>query len=53
MLSRGESVAKIAELMGISVKTAAVHRDNLRKKLGCHDSRELIARLARSYGGSA
>lgn len=53
LLSRGESVAKIADVMGISVKTAAVHRDNLRKKLGCQDSRELIARLARSYGETA
>ncbi len=51
LLSHGTSVAEIAERMGISPKTAAVHRDNLRKKLGCRDTNELIARLARHYAG--
>lgn len=49
-LSRGASVTEIAGLLGISPKTAAVHRDNLRRKLGCRDTNELIARLARLYG---
>jgi DNA-binding NarL/FixJ family response regulator len=50
-LSRGAPMSEIAGLLGISPKTAAVHRDNLRRKLGCRNTNELIARLARLYGG--
>ena len=49
LLSRGLSVARIAEEVGISANTIAAHRDNIRKKLGCRDTAELIARLARVY----
>lgn len=50
LLSHGTPLVEIATQMGISPKTAAVHRDNLRKKLGCRDTNELIARLARHFG---
>lgn len=50
LLSRGASVAHIASIIGVSMKTAAAHRDNLRKKFGCRESNELIARLARIFG---
>jgi len=46
LLSRGLSVAEIALRVGTSRKTVSVHRDNLRIKLGCRDSTELVARLA-------
>ncbi len=50
MLSHGNSINDIAKVLGISMKTASAHRDNLRVKLQCRDSNELIARLARLYG---
>lgn len=53
LLSRGESIQRISEFLGIGIKTASAHRDNLRKKLGCSDSRELIARLAKHYGDNS
>ena len=46
LLGQGVSVAQIGETIGISKKTAAVHRDNIRRKLNCRDSNELIARLS-------
>lgn len=49
LLSRGLSVAEIAHLVGASKKTVSVHRDNVRIKLRCRDSTELVARLARIY----
>lgn len=49
LLSRGLSVTKIAPLIGASRNTVSVHRDNLRIKLGCRDSTELVARLAWIY----
>lgn len=52
MLSHGNSINDIARALGISMKTASVHRDNLRMKLQCRDSNELIARLARLYGAA-
>lgn len=47
-LARGDSIQTIAELLGVSKKTAAIHRDNLRIKLSCDTSNELIALLARN-----
>ncbi len=49
-LSRGLSVVLIARAIGISSKTVAVHRDNIRKKLNCRDTKDLVARLARMEG---
>lgn len=49
LLSQGLSVAEIAHLVQASRKTVCVHRDNLRIKLRCRDSTELVARLAWSY----
>ena len=40
------SIAEIGRTIGISKKTVAVHRDNIRRKLNCRDSNELIARLS-------
>lgn len=45
-LSLGASIHAIAHDLNISSKTAAVHRDNLRTKMQCASTRELIARLA-------
>ncbi len=50
-LARGQSTADIAARLKISKKTAAIHRDNLRKKLHCRTSNELIALLARNLSG--
>lgn len=47
-LARGLSIQSIAEGLGVSKKTAAIHRDNLRGKLNCATSNELIALLARN-----
>ncbi|TNF18312.1 MAG: response regulator transcription factor [Rhodobacteraceae bacterium] len=47
-LAHGHSITAIAETLGISKKTAAIHRDNLRGKLNCATSSELIALLARA-----
>lgn len=49
LLGGGFSVSRIAHDMGLSPKTIAAHRDNLRKKLDCRDSYELISRLAKLY----
>ncbi len=40
LVSFGYSIAKISETLGINIKTAAAHCDNIRKKLKCADSRE-------------
>ncbi|MGR3500915.1 response regulator [Pseudaestuariivita sp.] len=52
-LAQGQSMGDIAEAFGISKKTAAIHRDNLRTKLHCATSRELIALLARSLSNTS
>lgn len=48
-LSRGDSIQTIATELGVTKKTAAIHRDNLRVKLSCTTSNELIALLARNF----
>lgn len=50
-LAQGQSTVEIAECLKISKKTAAIHRDNLRNKLNCTTSNELIALLARNLSG--
>lgn len=52
LLSRGLSIARIAEEVGANSNTIAAHRDNIRRKLGCRDTTELVARLARFYDAS-
>lgn len=47
-LSQGASIQAIAHALAISGKTVAAHRDNLRLKLQCRSTSELIAHLARS-----
>lgn len=49
LLGGGLSINRIAQDIGLSPKTVAAHRDNIRKKLNCRDSNELIARLAWLY----
>jgi DNA-binding NarL/FixJ family response regulator len=49
LLGNGHSVNRIAHEIGLSPKTVAAHRDNLRKKLDCRSSNELVARLAKLY----
>jgi len=51
-LAQGQSVRAIAKTLGISAKTAAIHRDNLRAKLNCASSSELIAVLSRRFGAA-
>ncbi|MDN2581400.1 response regulator transcription factor [Aquibium sp. ELW1220] len=46
MIGKGVSITEIGRTIGISKKTVAVHRDNIRRKLNCRDSNELIARLS-------
>ena len=46
-LSRGTSIDVIAMGLNISRRTVAVHQENIRKKLDCRDTKELVARLAR------
>ncbi|GAB5486405.1 MAG: response regulator transcription factor [Parasphingorhabdus sp.] len=48
-LARGASIQTIATELGVTKKTAAIHRDNLRIKLRCATSNELIALLARNF----
>ena len=47
-VGRGLSTASIALELGMSPNTVAVHRDNIRRKLNCRDTKELVARLARN-----
>jgi DNA-binding NarL/FixJ family response regulator len=47
LIARGLPIGAIAAALEISANTAAVHRDNVRKKLQCRDTKALIARLAR------
>lgn len=42
MIAEGNSNSKVAELMGISVKTVETHRANLMRKLGVHDVTGLV-----------
>jgi len=49
LLGGGLSISRIAQQICLSPKTVAAHRDNIRRKLGCRDSNELIARLAKLY----
>jgi len=45
LLAEGYSVAKIAEILSISVKTVGVHHTNIMKKLELHNASQLV-RLA-------
>jgi len=42
LVAEGHSNKEIAEMLGISVKTAMSHRENLMEKLGAHSRTELI-----------
>jgi DNA-binding NarL/FixJ family response regulator len=42
LVADGRSNKEVAELLGISVKTAMSHRENLMEKLGVHSRTELI-----------
>ncbi len=46
-LAHGAPLRQIADELAISPKTAGVHRDNIKAKLGCASTGELIALLAR------
>ena len=46
-LAYGAPLRQIADELRISPKTAGVHRDNIKAKLGCASTGELIALLAR------
>lgn len=48
LLGAGKSTQQIGEELGISVKTASAHRENLKAKLGVRSAAELV-RLAVSY----
>jgi DNA-binding NarL/FixJ family response regulator len=47
LLAKGATIAQISLTIGISKKTAAVHADNIRRKLGCANSRQLVTMLAK------
>jgi len=42
LIAEGYSNVKVAELMGISVKTVETHRANIMKKIGAHDVTGLV-----------
>lgn len=42
LLAEGSSNKDVASVLGISVKTAMTHRENLMKKLGLHNRTELV-----------
>ena len=42
LLAEGSSVKQIAQRLGLSVKTADVHKSNLMRKLDIHDRAELV-----------
>ena len=46
-VGRGLSINAISKELGMSPNTVAAHRDNIRRKLSCRDTKELVARLAR------
>lgn len=50
LLSTGASIHLIARDLNISSKTAAAHRDNLRTKMRCGSTRELVVLLAKTLG---
>ena len=47
-IGRGLSNEAIADHLALSPHTIAAHRENMRRKLGCRNSKELVARLATS-----
>ena len=49
-IGRGLSVEMIALEFDLSPRTISAHRENIRRKLRCRDSKELVARLARLKG---
>ncbi len=52
-IGRGMSVEAIALDFDLSPRTISAHRENIRRKLQCRDSKELVARLARLRGPDA
>ena len=52
-IGRGLSVEAIAVTFDLSPRTISAHRENIRRKLQCRDSKELVARLARLKGVDA
>ncbi len=52
-IGRGLSVEAIAAKFDLSPRTISAHRENIRRKLQCRDSKELVARLARLEGADA
>ena len=46
-IGRGQTNEVIAARLALSPNTVAAHRDNIRRKLGCGNSKELVACLAR------
>jgi DNA-binding NarL/FixJ family response regulator len=47
MIGAGMKVSKIAERMGISVKTVEAHRENIKNKLGFNNSSQVFAAAVR------
>jgi two-component system response regulator NreC len=43
MIAQGNSARKIANLLGLSVKTVEAHRFNLMRKLDIHNIAQLVA----------
>jgi len=43
LLGRGHSTSNIAKQLGLSIKTVESHRANIRDKLGCTDSAQMVA----------
>jgi DNA-binding NarL/FixJ family response regulator len=49
LLAEGKSSKEVAAVLGLSVKTAETHRDNIMRKLDCHSVTELVRYAIRNH----
>jgi DNA-binding NarL/FixJ family response regulator len=48
LVAEGKSCKEVAEMLGISVKTAETHRTNIMRKLHLHNASELVRYAVRN-----
>jgi DNA-binding NarL/FixJ family response regulator len=49
LIAEGKSTKEVAEVLGISVKTADTHRSNLMRKLNLHSTAEVVSYAYRNH----
>jgi DNA-binding CsgD family transcriptional regulator len=49
LLAEGKSSKEVANILGISFKTAETHRANLMRKLNCHSVAEIVRYAVRNH----